>query len=648
MTSNISSISNMYPVNRIQFTQHPPKSGSNRPGRVHSNNSNTSQNNHSNPPRPKNIISDRNPIINNEKYRKRKISYESINNSQNQINNSQNNINHSNIINTSSNTPSIQHICYDKEIKLIIKRSKHENVFVPELKELNRILYLIQNCKSAAYELYQFLINSSWKYFRRWIQNAQKSSYSQVISDQRRTILLIIEKLISIANNDFKKDPFVRNNSELNTISANHSQRSSSYNNKPTNNGAGQNNSGFLDQKPVLQNITNTYQLRKDQTPSSRLNNTKLPLGKITNLSRDRPSSNHGGSSSFQNYIRSQVTNTSNYVECCATPLHQQQLFKKSDVQALVNNKSIVDIIACYVRPLRHYDQQSLVQIVEEKKQIEALIGQMIEITLEFKDRELYDELSLSFIKADIFSSLIRFIIYSPIEAVEYKSVARIFELCACHQEGIQVLSKYLKNIVELVDLFMQSKNDLISVKYPAATVLLDLTANENCIEKVAFLIKDKDLFDVILVELEESLQRKVPKNSPNKVYLNRFRDLMIGIVLNLTCNVESEEITEYMVRKDVIRVLKDILQDTRHDWPTNGAALALLQYAHLSLSNAEMYMKLEENQIQELMMKFVNECKKKETKRHIYETITLISMSKQKMESISKIIRDQCYAACA
>lgn len=79
----------------------------------------------------------------------------------------------------------------------------------------------------------------------------------------------------------------------------------------------------------------------------------------------------------------------------------------------------------------------------------------MIEITLEFKDRELYDELSLSFIKADIFSSLIRFIIYSPIEAAEYKSVARIFELCACHQEGISVLSKYLKNIVELVDLFM-------------------------------------------------------------------------------------------------------------------------------------------------------------------------------------------------
>src|ERR1700733_3495389 len=124
-----------------------------------------------------------------------------------------------------------------------------------------------------------------------------------------------------------------------------------------------------------------------------------------------------------------------------------------------------------------------------------------------------------------------------------------------------------------MVELFLNPTNDLIQVKYPAATVLLDLTANENCIEKVAHLIKEKDIFDMIISELEQALQRKVPKNAPNKIYLNRFRDLMIGIVLNLTCNVESEEITEYMISKDVIRLLKEILVDSRHDWPTNGAA---------------------------------------------------------------------------
>lgn len=128
-----------------------------------------------------------------------------------------------------------------------------------------------------------------------------------------------------------------------------------------------------------------------------------------------------------------------------------------------------------------------------------------------------------------------------------------------------------------MVDLFLQPQNDLIQIKYPAATVLLDLTANENCIEKVAYLIKERDMFDVIMRELEQALSRKVSKCATNKVYLNRFRDLMIGIVLNLTCNVEGEEITEHMISKDVIRLLKEILVDNRHDWPTNGAALALL-----------------------------------------------------------------------
>ena len=72
----------------------------------------------------------------------------------------------------------------------------------------------------------------------------------------------------------------------------------------------------------------------------------------------------------------------------------------------------------------------------------------------------------------------------------------------------------------------------------------------------------------------------------------------MIGIVLNLTCNVESEEVTEYMLEKDVISVLKEILVDSRHDWPTNGAALALLQYSHMALANADLYSKLEANEI--------------------------------------------------
>ena len=74
----------------------------------------------------------------------------------------------------------------------------------------------------------------------------------------------------------------------------------------------------------------------------------------------------------------------------------------------------------------------------------------------------MYETLSLWFIKADVFSSLIKVIVSNKIEQPEYKSVARIFELCACHLEGINVLQKYLKQVVEMVQLFLQPGNDLI------------------------------------------------------------------------------------------------------------------------------------------------------------------------------------------
>ncbi len=52
----------------------------------------------------------------------------------------------------------------------------------------------------------------------------------------------------------------------------------------------------------------------------------------------------------------------------------------------------------------------------------------------------MYDNLSLWFIKTDIFNPLIKTIVNMPAEHKEYKQIARIFELCACHTEGILVL----------------------------------------------------------------------------------------------------------------------------------------------------------------------------------------------------------------
>lgn len=56
-------------------------------------------------------------------------------------------------------------------------------------------------------------------------------------------------------------------------------------------------------------------------------------------------------------------------------------------------------------------------------------------------------------------------------------------------------------------------------------------------------MIRAKNILQVVTHELQIAMSRKVAKSNPNRVYLNRFRDLMIGIVLNLTCNVENEQV---------------------------------------------------------------------------------------------------------
>jgi hypothetical protein len=94
--------------------------------------------------------------------------------------------------------------------------------------------------------------------------------------------------------------------------------------------------------------------------------------------------------------------------------------------------------------------------------------------------------------------------------------------------------------------------------------------------------------------------------------------------------------------------VLAKILVDSRHDWPTNGAALAILQYSNATLSNTEIYLKLGEAQIPDLIRRFILECRNAETKRHLQESIAFLEMAEQKMHGIMHIYTKCVFAACA
>lgn len=92
--------------------------------------------------------------------------------------------------------------------------------------------------------------------------------------------------------------------------------------------------------------------------------------------------------------------------------------------------------------------------------------------------------------------------------ATNQTKVAHILELCTCHSEGIAILELSLDRVVECCDVFLKVENDLAALKYSAATVLLDLSANARCIERVGQLIMQRNMFKNIKQELALAFSR--------------------------------------------------------------------------------------------------------------------------------------------
>ncbi len=262
--------------------------------------------------------------------------------------------------------------------------------------------------------------------------------------DVLKLIANIFEKMISFANTDYRKEGVTCHSTGRQASPA----RSNSLHK----------------QEKVLSNITNTI-------------NNQAVIG--PKFIRMKPKAKERSLDKHPLPLSTNASLVAQPFECCYQGLYSTQLFKKIDIVNMVNSRVLSEFVGAYCRVLAKQQEMTGRFYKEEKLAIEALIETVIEIVLDFKDREMYDALSMRFIKADAFHALIKVIVASPLLECEYRSVARIFELCACHQEGISILQRYLQQVIELVDTFMAPQNDLIQIKYPAATVLLDLTANE-------------------------------------------------------------------------------------------------------------------------------------------------------------------------
>lgn len=105
--------------------------------------------------------------------------------------------------------------------------------------------------------------------------------------------------------------------------------------------------------------------------------------------------------------------------------------FKSSDISNLLTSRGLIELIG-------EFSMQMSTN--QERVALQSFIEYVVQVVLDFKDREMYDLLAHRCIKAGVFNPLLKMIGKAGIHGGEERAVARVLELCACHTEGVNLL----------------------------------------------------------------------------------------------------------------------------------------------------------------------------------------------------------------
>ncbi|CDW74517.1 UNKNOWN [Stylonychia lemnae] len=487
--------------------------------------------------------------------------------------------------------------------------------------QLKKMLELIQNCSTneQAFQFFNYLQSSKWSQIKYWMLNLQSKT-------SRRIIIEIISEVIQRASDESKG------------ISLDKDQ----------------------DQK-ILQQEKVQSQLKTARVP-------RIPLGNITNTFNPQPLLQQSNSmrqrqDSGDKENQCNIPTISNKQQSISTSQSystlpkqniQKSYFTKEHLFSIIFSKDLVEL-------LKHYSMT--IDLNSPKKEllrqdcilVSKIMFQIADsILMYYKKQNLYDQYSFTYIKNGIFPTLITLLKiaefnFETMSVDEQKYISRCLEFCSTHSEGLNLIYTNREMVFYILKSFMKENVNETQVLYATATVLLDLTANEDCLEKVAQLMRDHNLLEFVYNKLNNFIRL-----NPQDSQYQKLRDLFIGILLNLACNVENQQIISEMIlgtqnyKQGVLPLLTMILLDSRHDWPTNGAALALLQYCHQGLQQADIYEAIQQAKIKEIAQMFIEKCNSKDAKKHLYEILTILEICGKKMDSITLILKTQVYASCA
>ncbi len=176
--------------------------------------------------------------------------------------------------------------------------------------------------------------------------------------------------------------------------------------------------------------------------------------------------------------------------------------FQKEQLFAMILSKNLIDTLKIYCSNLDPKNSDNHINSLD-RFIICKIIYQVSDTILQYyKKQNLYDQQSLNYLRNGIFQQLINLFEHSErgnMSECEQKYISRCLEFCSTHQEGIKLLYQNKNTIFKYLSEFFKPESDEKSVLYASATVLLDLTANESCLESVALLLKEHQMFDFII-----------------------------------------------------------------------------------------------------------------------------------------------------
>ena len=95
-----------------------------------------------------------------------------------------------------------------------------------------------------------------------------------------------------------------------------------------------------------------------------------------------------------------------------------------------------------------------------------------------------------------------------PLWSVQQIDAIKVIEFCSSVDDGLKLLFKNLDKVLKIVNrsfVFNQNFQNLmcpqfsdIDILYSSATVLLDMSANDQFIVKISELMKDNQMYEII------------------------------------------------------------------------------------------------------------------------------------------------------